>query len=270
MITVDRCGTALGAEISGADLSAQLSTQDRDAILRAFLDHKVLFFRDQHLQDDALVAFARLFGDLAAHFSAPTLAGGLADIQIVDSSDFRPRGYRVDAWHSDASFEPEPFKGAVLKAVVLPPLGGDTLWSNLAAAYESLPDRIQHLIGGLEAAHEYPFPARDGGPANKRAVHPVVRVHPETGEKSLFVNELFTRQVLGFRPSESQHLLNLLVDAIRVPETQVRFRWRVGSIAVWDNRCTAHYGAGDYTAKRVMHRVTFAGERPIAARQPEA
>jgi len=266
-ISVEPLTPTIGAEVSGIDLKEPMTEAQNALIQKAFLDHKVLFFRDQHLSPAAQVAFAKRFGPLDSHPVNPTLAGAEADVQVIENDGSWARGYYTDKWHSDVTFQPRPYKGAVLQAMVLPSIGGDTLWSNLNAVYESLPDGIRHFIDGLEAKHGWSLDsqAKAGDEQHYHGVtHPVVRVHPETGQKSIFVNEMFTRIIVGVTPNDSQLLLRMLTDAIKAPETQVRLRWRPGTVAIWDNRCTAHYAALDYKERRVMHRVTLAGERPIA------
>ncbi|WP_340265739.1 TauD/TfdA dioxygenase family protein [Sphingobium mellinum] len=272
-IMIDRLTPSIGAEITGVNLNDPLSDQDRNDLLKAFLDHHVLFFRDQYLAPQRHLEIARLFGEIDSHPYNRTLGNGLEGVQIVENNGEwvkRDGQFYTAAWHSDTTFLPHPYKGALLTAQVIPDVGGDTLWSNLAAAYDMLPEKIQHLIEGMEARHSYPVIATtDTSPIEhfKGVIHPVVRVHPETGRKSLLVNENFTREILGLSPSASQSLLTLLMEPIRSPETQVRFRWTAGSLAIWDNRCTAHYASLDYTQRRVMHRVTLVGDKPITTRE---
>lgn len=274
-ITINRLTPSIGAEIGGVDLKEALSADDRDAILRAFLDYHVLFFRGQNLEPKRHLEIARYFGEIDCHPYNKTLGDGLDGVQIVENNGEwvkRDGQYYTAAWHSDTTYLPHPYKGALLTAQVIPEVGGDTLWSNLGAAYDMLPDKIQRLIEGMEARHSFPYSAKN--PAStidhyKGVVHPVVRAHPETGRKSLLVNENFTREIVGLSPTASQSLLALLMEPIKSPETQVRFRWASGDLAIWDNRCTAHYASLDYTSRRLMHRVTLAGEKPIAAHEWE-
>lgn len=273
-ITIDQLTPSIGAEIGGVNLNDPLSDEDRDAILQAFLDYHVLFFRDQFLEPKRHLEIARYFGEIDSHPYNKTLGDGLDGVQVVENNGEwvkRDGQFYTAAWHSDTTFLPNPYKGALLTAQVIPEVGGDTLWSYLGAAYDMLPDKIQHLIEGMEARHTWPL----SSPANtvdhyQGVIHPVVRVHPETGRKSLLVNENFTRAIVGLSPTASQSLLTLLLEPIRSPETQVRFRWTAGSLAIWDNRCTAHYASLDYTQRRVMHRVTLVGEKPIAPHEWEA
>jgi len=267
-IKIEQLTPTIGAEISGIDLKEMLTPEDDAAIQRAFLDYRVLFFRNQNLPPAKLIEFAKKFGPLDSHPVNRTMAGQDSDVQIIENDgSAQVRGYYTDKWHSDVTFQPKPYKGAILQAAVLPRIGGDTLWSNLNAVYESLPDGVQRMIDGLEAKHGWSLDSdyKAAELAHYHGVtHPVVRVHPETGLKSVFVNEMFTRIIVGVTPNESALLLRLMVDAIKAPETQVRLRWSPGTIAIWDNRCTAHYASYDYKEMRVMHRVTLAGERPIA------
>lgn len=272
-IQIEKLTPFIGAEIAGINLNDPLSDEDRATILKAFLDHHVLFFRDQFLEPKRHLELARYFGEIDSHPYNKTLGDGLEGVQIVENNGEwvkRDGQFYTAAWHSDTTFLPHPYKGALLTAEVIPEVGGDTLWSDLGAAYDMLPDKIQRLIENMEARHSWPVSANT--PASSidhyiGVIHPVVRIHPETGRKSLLVNENFTREIVGLSPVASQSLLSLLLEPIRSPETQVRFRWTKGSLAIWDNRCTAHYASLDYTTRRVMHRVTLVGEKPISPRE---
>jgi taurine dioxygenase len=258
----------IGAEILGVDLARSLESAVLAELRRAFLEWKVLFFRDQNLTGRQQAAFARNWGELKE-----VRLGRRAEIEFVERLEHdtaNPGSENV--WHSDASFSETPPLGAVLRAVDLPPLGGDTIWADTAAAYDGLPRVVKERIDGLRAIHE--IPAADGGMAvllksvaarsGRPAVdHPVVRTHPETGRKSLYVNAAFTSHIVGLPEEESTELLALLLQQLRYPEYQVRFRWARGSVAFWDNRTTVHYGVNDYFPRhRLMERVIIVGDRP--------
>jgi taurine dioxygenase len=273
----------LGAVIHGVDLAAALSDGEVAAIRSVLLGFRVVFFRDQLLSPTQLVAFGRRFGELTP---AHPLLGGLDDdhpeILVLDSGDY-PLGVGSRAngtsynnrWHTDVTFSERPPTGTILAAQVIPARGGDTLWADLIDAYATLSDPIRTLIDGLTAVHDASGTFnrfRDDDPTGEQQArltkltpveHPVVRVHPETGEPGVFVNETFTQRIIGLAPTESDAILQMLYKHTIEPERVVRWRWREGDVAFWDNRATAHYAAADYgDHRRIMHRVTIAGGRP--------
>jgi taurine dioxygenase len=273
----------LGAVIHGVDLSQPLDEQQVVAVRSAVLSHRVVFFRDQHLTPTQQVAFARNFGTLTP---AHPLVGGLDDehpeVLQLDSADYplgvgrRGTGTSYNnRWHTDVTFSASPPAFAILAGRVIPSRGGDTLWADLVDAYATLSPPIRHLLDDLVAVHDASatfnrFRAEDPSGEQRAKLsqlqpvrHPVVRVHPETGERGLFVNDTFTSAIEGLTPAESQALLALLYEHTVEPERVVRWHWREGDVAFWDNRATAHYAAADYTERRVMHRITIAGDRPI-------
>ena len=277
----------LGAAIHGADLAGDLSDDEVAAIRSALLGFRVVFFRDQQLSPTRLVEFARRFGELTP---AHPLLGGLDDehpeILVLDSGDYplgvgsRGNGTSYNnRWHTDVTFSERPPTGTVLAARVIPPRGGDTLWADLVDAYETLSDPIRTMIDAMVAVHDASGTFnrfREDDPTGEQQAkltklapveHPVVRVHPETGERGLFVNETFTQRIVGLLPTESDAILQMLYAHTIEPERVVRWRWRQGDVAFWDNRATAHYAAADYgNQRRIMHRITIAGERPAGAR----
>ena len=273
---------SIGAVLHGADLTRDLTDEHVEAVRTALLAFRVVFFRDQEVSPTQQVAVARRFGPLTP---AHPLLGGLDDehpeVLVLDSSNYplgvgsRGRGTSYnDRWHTDVTFSECPPMGTILAAKMLPERGGDTLWADLIGAYETLSAPIRELLDGLVAVHDASatfarFRNDDPtGEQNQRLAalqpvrHPVVRVHPETGERGLFVNDTFTASIEGLLPTESDALLQMLYRHSTEPERVVRWRWREGDIAFWDNRSTAHYATSDYTDRRVMHRVTIAGERP--------
>ncbi|MFI1204314.1 TauD/TfdA dioxygenase family protein [Streptomyces sp. NPDC020883] len=259
----------IGAEIRGLDLSRPLSAALRAELNRALLEWKVLFFRGQHLSSVTQRQFAANWGELETN---PLLARG--DSKEVVRFDKAAGGAPTfeNVWHTDVTFRERPALGAVLQLREVPPSGGDTLWADMAAAYDNLPPEIQERIEGARAVHDYlPGFARFCSPAQLAPFqgefppveHPVVRRHPESGRRMLFVNASFTTRIVGLPEAESDRLLRLLFQQAHVPEFQVRFRWRAGDVAFWDNRATQHYAVFDYgTRRRVAERVAIAGDRP--------
>ena len=263
----------IGALVRGVDLREPLAPGEVAALERALLLHHVLFFRDQDLTPEQQIAFARHFGPISIPPFAPKY-GQNPELIVLDQQS--PKGEGADNWHSDNTFMREPPMGSILRAVLLPPLGGDTCFANMVAAYEALSPPIQRLISGLRAVHDITKPLQKGIAAGHTTAnleemqkkwppvdHPVVRTHPRTGRKALFVNGNSTTRILGLGERENDVLLPFLIDHVRSPEFQCRFRWEVGSMAFWDNRSTQHFAVPDYAERRVMHRVTIAGDRPV-------
>ncbi|QIY55424.1 taurine dioxygenase [Streptomyces sp. RPA4-5] len=259
----------IGAEIRGLDLSRPLSAELRTELNRALLEWKVLFFRGQRLSSPAQREFARNWGELETN---PLLAPG--DSKDVVRFDKAAGGVPTfeNVWHTDVTFRERPAMGAVLQLRAVPPAGGDTMWADMAAAYDNLPPEIRARINEARAVHDYlPGFARFYSPAQLApfqeefppVTHPVVRRHPETGRRMLFVNASFTTRIVGLGRAASDRLLRLLFQQAQVPEYQVRWRWQPGDLAFWDNRATQHYAVNDYgTHRRVAERVAIAGDRP--------
>ncbi len=260
----------IGAEIHGLDLSHPLEEVSRKAVREALLAHKVVFFRDQAITTEQHLAFARGFGDLEVHPFGTNKEGH--DEVLVIRHGPKNRGTE-NVWHSDVTWRQEPSLGSVLRAVEVPPVGGDTLFADMVAAYEGLSDAMQRMLEGLVAVHDFTHVFGRRLPADELASmqakyppaeHPVVRTHPETGRKGLYVNAAFTTDIKGMKRTESAPLLRQLYAQARIPELQCRFRWRPDSIAFWDNRACQHYAASDYhPAVRHMERVTIVGDRPF-------
>lgn len=272
----------IGAEITGVDLAGALTDDEVAAVRAALLRWKVVFFRGQQLTPAAQVAVGRRFGDVTpAH---PTLAplDGHPEVLPLDSRAYRQAagngGISIESrWHTDVTFTPNPPFASILHGVVVPPYGGDTTWANLVTAYETLSPAIRTLVDGLRAVHRntlhFTRPSETADELARQftstalsAVHPVVRVHPETGERVLFVNPNFTQHIVGLSTRESAALLGLLFEHLSQPEFTVRFRWEEGSVAFWDNRATAHLAPtdlGHLPFDRVMHRITLAGDVPV-------
>jgi taurine dioxygenase len=267
---------AIGAEIRGVDLRPPLDPETVRAIERALLDHLVIFFRGQSITPGQQIAFARRFGEISIPAFSPRY-GTDPELFVLDQRN--PKGEGADNWHSDNTFMPEPPMGSILRAVQLPAVGGDTCFANMYAAYEALSPALREMLEGLSALHDLTKTLRtairtgraadDLGEMQRRwppVEHPVVRTHPRTGRKALFVNGNFTVTLLGVSERENAVLLPFLIDHVRSPEFQCRFRWERDSIAFWDNRCVQHYGVPDYRERRLMHRVTLDGDRPFLRR----
>jgi taurine dioxygenase len=263
----------IGAEVSGIDLARPLSSADKTALRQALLDWKVLFFRDQDITTAQHLAFAGNFGELEVHPFAPAKDGYPEVMAITHDRDSRGR---ENTWHSDVTWRLEPSLGSILRAVEVPPVGGDTLFADMYAAYEGLSDAVKAEIDGAVAVHDFTYfrvgmRRRGKSEAEIEAFnlaypkphHPVVRTHPETGRKALYVNAAFTVEILGMETARSNALLAHLYAQAAIPEYQCRFRWETNSVAFWDNRASQHYAASDYwPAARRMERVTIVGDRP--------
>ena len=277
-LTVDPLGPVLGAEVSGLRLKGVVEPQQADLLRSLLLRYKVLFLRDLDLSHEEHLALGRVWGELEGH---PVIAHVPGHPEILDirgsegrvedaATDRRFR--RLDKWHADVTFRARPSLGAVLRARELPACGGDTLWVDAAAAYGGLSDEVKAKVEKRTATHDLLFDFGDRIAPERRAAlaaefppqhHPVVRRHPETGERVLFVNASFTRRIDGLGEAESAALLTHLLDQFKTPEYQVRFRWSPNAVAVWDNRSTQHYPVADYwPARRRMERVTIAGDVP--------
>ncbi|BCL74607.1 taurine dioxygenase [Jeongeupia sp. HS-3] len=267
---------AIGAIVSGLSLAAPLSDEHRTALNDALLRHQLLFFRDQALTPEQQRDFARQFGDLHIHPIYPNVPETPQILVLDTDANNLPDN---DNWHTDVTFIPTPPLGAVLAAKQLPPTGGDTLWASGTAAYDALSPQLQALLSGLTATHDFAksFPASRhaisaAGRARWEATraknpplsHPVIRTHPVTGRRAIFVNEGFTLRINELPERESRALLDFLYAHVARPEFTVRWRWQVNDVAFWDNRVTQHYAIADYLpARRVMHRATILGDAPF-------
>ena len=268
-IAVDKLTPIIGAEIDGVDLSQPLGNRQLDELHRALAENLVIFFRDQHLSEDQHLAFGRLFGDLHIHPAAPS-APGKPELMIIHADKDSPRA-NGEGWHSDVSCDVEPPMGSILYIRTCPPYGGDTLFASMYAAYDALSDRMKTYLDGLTAEHSgehYRGQYANYGIADKpeypRAEHPVVRTHPVTGRKALYVNQGFTKRIIGLPLDESAAVLNYLYEHMANPLFQCRFRWQQNSIAFWDNRCVQHHAMWDYWPHtRSGNRVTVKGDRPV-------
>jgi len=267
----------IGAEIINVDLTSNLSDEIIAAIRKALIEYKVLFFRNQErLGADGQVAFARRFGEVTtAHPTIPSLSENPSVLDLNYGKD----ALRTNRWHTDVTFIERPPLGSVLRALVIPPSGGDTIWANCVTAYQDLPSHLRDLANELWAIHsnihDYVVPTEDVSVELRayrdvfastvyETLHPVVRVHPESGERALFIGE-FARRLQGLSTSESYAIIHLLQNHISCPENTVRWRWRIGDVAFWDNRATQHYAIADYGDKpRHVQRVTIVGDVPVS------
>ncbi|MFT4099629.1 MAG: TauD/TfdA family dioxygenase [Burkholderiaceae bacterium] len=268
-------GGRLGAEVRGLRLNGDLSPEVIASLRAALHANKVLFLRDQHHLDDATQqAFSRLWGELVEHPTVPSRDG--TRIFELDSR----HGGRANSWHTDVTFDVAPPQVSILRAVVIPERGGDTVWADAVAAYSELPAPLRALADQLWAVHgnDYDYAATrvepdDAGAQRYRKVftarlieseHPLVRVHPVTGERAIVAGH-FLKRFVGYNSADSRHLFSLFQDHVTRLENTVRWRWAVGDVAIWDNRATQHYAINDYGGQhRVMRRVTIAGDVPVS------
>ena len=268
-ITVSPCTQLIGAEISDIDLGEPIAPEVFADLDRALLEFKVLFFRDQHRVTGAKHRdFAGMWGELEVH---PFLPQGDVE-QIVRFEKGAENAGVENVWHADVTWREKPALGSVLRTVEVPEAGGDTCFADMAAAYDFLPDQVKERIEGRVAVHDFTLPFGIGMDPDKlkemqekypAVEHPVVRTHPRTGRRTLFVNAIFTTHIVGLPEEESEELLKLLFRQAAVPEYQVRFKWAAGSIAFWDNRAVQHYAVSDYfPRRRVMERAAILGDRP--------
>lgn len=270
---VERLGPRLGAEISGLDLKAPMDEETFQAFEAVLIEYKVLVLREQHLTTAQHAAFSRRFGELEVHPMRPQ--GEFPEILILDNHKDNPV-LSTDVWHSDTTFRKNPTKYTILRCQIIPPAGGDTLWADMEAAYEGLSAPVRAMIDGLRAIHDFQnfrvlFKNTEEDRAKLRRMeelfpnpsHPVVRTHPVTGRRCIYVNPQFTLRIEGLQPAESRAVLDVLFAQAQVPEYQLRVRWAAGTIIFWDNRSTQHYAANDYyPERRRMERTAVVGEVP--------
>ena len=265
----------IGAKLIGVDLGTNLSDEVIADIRKALVFYKVIFFRNQNLDADGQLAFARRFGEITtAHPTVPSLAN---QPHVLDL-DYSRTESRANNWHTDVTFVDRPPLGSVLRAVTIPPVGGDTVWANSVTAYQDLPVHLRNLADTLWAVHsnkyDYAEAAVELSEQQKEyrktfistvyeTLHPVVRVHPESGERGLFIGG-FVRQIKGLSQTESNDIIRLLQSYVTRLENTVRWKWKEGDVAFWDNRATQHYAIADYgTQPRRVQRVTIAGDLPV-------
>ncbi|TNE35686.1 MAG: taurine dioxygenase [Alphaproteobacteria bacterium] len=279
-LSVEPVTVNIGAVVSGVDLREDLAPEVVTQISDALVQYKVLFFRDQNITRSQHIAFARRFGELEIHPLTEHKDGFKTqdidpEIMVVESTADKP--VTADTWHSDVTWRATPSLGSILRCLVSPKCGGDTLWADMEAAYEGLDKATKQQLEGMKAAHDWePFrQSMRGKPGADKVIeelvakyppaeHPIVRTHPVSGRKALYVNAAFTTHIPGLDKDESKRLLRRLYRTASKPDYQVRFRWEPNSIAFWDNRSTQHYAVADFFPEhRLMERVTVAGDRPF-------
>jgi taurine dioxygenase len=268
-IEIRKSAPNIGAEIFAADLSKPLDDQQFQEVHDALMNHLVIFFRDQKLSAEGHKEFGRRFGKLHVHPAAPSVLADHPEIFVI-KADEKSNRVAGEEWHSDVSCDAEPPMGSILYLTEVPPDGGgDTMFANMYLAYETLSGPIKQMLEGMTAIHdgEHVYRGRyevdDSGKAYPRSEHPVVRTHPVTRKKSLFVNRTFTTRIVDLKTNESNAILEMLYRHIETPEFCVRFKWQPNSIAFWDNRCAQHHALWDYYPnRRYGHRVTICGDKP--------
>lgn len=265
---------SLGAIIEGVDLREPLDDATYADIKQALLDNLVIFFRDQDITPDQQVNFGKRFGELHIHPFIPNLDGYPEVIRLYAETGTKEMLRLANSWHEDLSYTYDPPLAAILRGVQIPSRGGDTMWVNLYKAYDTLSDKMKAIVEDMSAWHDVTKTyrrhelQREGGPEQYAgtfkktppALHPIVGTHPETGKKLLYISELTTTHIDGLHEHESDALLQMLFRHLDWKELHCRFYWEPNSIAMWDNRCTAHYAVRDYTEPREMHRVTVLGK----------
>lgn len=277
MLEVQPLTGVLGAEISGVDLREPLTAADHTALVAALADHLVLVFRDQFLTDREHRDFAAQFGTLEPFVFAAGVDDAVPEMHALSFEDgSAARGSRVDEWHTDGSFMACPPMGTVLRAVELPAHGGDTCFADMRLAHDTLSPVLRTMLEGLEAEHDFAkinyttfdhLPDREARLAELRVRypvvrHPVVRTHPTSGRKLLYLSRNYTTRIVGLSERENEVLLPFLFDHVRDPLLQCRVRWRPGTVVFWDNRATQHHAVPDYRGRRTMHRVVLTGDVP--------
>jgi taurine dioxygenase len=256
----------IGAEISNVDLTQPLTSETKQQLYDALMQYQVIFLRDQQITHDQHRVVGQIFSDLIIHPGAKGIDG--YDDIVAIHADKDSKYIAGDNWHSDLSCNAEPPMGSMLYLHTLPDIGGDTLWSSMYAVYDALSPNMQKYLEGLTAEHDanhvYHAIYGDYGNAYPCNVHPIVRTHPVTGKKAIFVNSSYTTRIMGLSKNESNGILNMLYEHVKDPNFQVRFNWQPHSIAIWDNRCTQHFAVWDYFPDtRSGYRVTMGGDKPF-------
>jgi taurine dioxygenase len=268
-IEVKKLAPSIGGVINGVDLSGPLSDEQFEEIHRALIENLVIFFRDQTLTVEQHKAFGRRFGELHIHPNAPKLVAEHPEILVI-AADEKTKHAAGEEWHSDVTCDAEPPMGSILYMQELPETGGDTCFANMYEAYETLSEPLKAMLDGMTAihdsakAHSGARPGQGSDMQFPRSAHPVVRTHPVSGRKLLFVNRGFTTRIVQLKRNESDAILEMLYRHIETPEFSCRFPWAVGSMAFWDNRCAQHRALFDYWPhRRYAHRVTVCGDKPF-------
>ncbi len=265
----------IGAEISGIDLSKDLNSLNLDNFYKNLIDHKVIFFRNQNLKPEDHIAFAKSFGDIEPPHPIYPHVENFPEITLLENDPSNPPD--TDEWHTDVTFKTKPPFTSILYSKEIPPSGGDTLWCSLTAIYDDLPENIKSDLENKRAVHDMGafrnnFSSDDNEEYSKKlnagfekfgnAVHPIIKVHPISKKKFLYINPSFTRHIIGLDMTDSNNLLSYLFNFMTKPQYQVRFKWTPNTLALWDNRCTMHYAIGDYLPhRRVMNRITVLNDK---------
>lgn len=273
VLTIERLSPQIGAIIHGVDLSLPVDGAVYEEIYQALLDYKVIFFRDQRISSEQHIAFASQFGELEVHPFTPNKEGMPEIICLTHNK--KSKG-QENVWHSDVTWREKPSLGSVLRALEVPDVGGDTLFANMEAAYDDLSQEMKKDLDGKVVVHDFAHfrhryikqgKLEELAELEKRFPnprHPLIRTHPDTGRKSIYVNAAFSQHIVGMQSETSDKLLNFLYSRAAIPEYQCRFKWQENSIAFWDNRACQHYATSDYwPAVRRMERVTIMGGEPV-------
>ncbi|MDP4874932.1 MAG: TauD/TfdA family dioxygenase [Pseudomonadales bacterium] len=274
MLELTPVAGALGAEVKGIDLCGPLDSNTFKALNDALLNYEVLFFRDQPMSPAQHAALANLFGKPQLHEAYPHVSG-YPQLTILENDEANPS--KIEKWHTDMTFRAHPPLGSILHCQIMPARGGDTLFASMSAAYAGLSSKMQDFLSSLTAIHDFSYGFKESLEApggrerlaqmvldNPPQEHPVVRTHPESGKKGLFVNCLFTSAIKGMKEGESRALLNFLFSHMESPEYSCRMHWQADSVAFWDNRITQHRPINDYWPQhRKMQRITIDGDRPV-------
>ena len=265
----------IGAEISNIDLSQDLSEEKLDQIYQDLIDYKVIFFRNQEISPKNHIALAKSFGEIEPPHPVYPHVRDFPEIVLLENDANNPPD--TDEWHTDVTFKSDPAFASILYSKIIPPSGGDTLWCSLSAIYEALPDDTKKYLETLRAVHDMGSfrnnfidddneksaqNVNEGFQKFGNAIHPMVKVHPISKNKLLYINPGFTNQIVGMNMTDSNNLLTYLFNFMNKPEFQIRFKWSANTIAIWDNRCTMHYAIGDYLPhRRVMNRITVLNDK---------
>jgi taurine dioxygenase len=265
----------IGAEISNIDLSQDLSEEKLDQIYQDLIDYKVIFFRNQEISPKNHIALAKSFGEIEPPHPVYPHVRDFPEIVLLENDANNPPD--TDEWHTDVTFKSDPAFASILYSKIIPPSGGDTLWCSLSAIYEALPDDTKKYLETLRAVHDMGSfrnnfidddneksaqNVNEGFQKFGNAIHPMVKVHPISKNKLLYINPGFTSQIVGMNMTDSNNLLTYLFNFMNKPEFQIRFRWSANTIAIWDNRCTMHYAIGDYMPHhRQMNRITVLNDK---------
>ena len=265
----------IGAEISNIDLSQDLSEEKLDQIYQDLIDYKVIFFRNQEISPKNHIALAKSFGEIEPPHPVYPHVRDFPEIVLLENDANNPPD--TDEWHTDVTFKSDPAFASILYSKIIPPSGGDTLWCSLSAIYEALPDDTKKYLETLRAVHDMGSfrnnfidddneksaqNVNEGFQKFGNAIHPIVKVHPISKNKLLYINPGFTSQIVGMNMTDSNNLLTYLFNFMNKPEFQIRFKWSANTIAIWDNRCTMHYAIGDYMPHhRQMNRITVLNDK---------